>query len=269
MYISNVFVRIYGPIYVQERIYMQLFHKPLDRNIPIPLYFQLKNIILEDIKNHHFSVGDAIPTENELVNYYHISRSTVRQAIAELVQEGWLTRQASKGTFVTLPEKHSNSIRSYEPFYQQIQRLGQTPRTELLDLSVITPPDDIAKKMCLKEGEKVISMFRRRFADDTPMVTLQNYIPYELCAFILSYDFKVHSLYELLSSNPSTKIANTQTIVSANAASAEDMKLLNVPKHAPMLYFHNIAVTDQDIVVDYAFSHYRGDLNQFEYNAVP
>lgn len=248
---------------------MQLFQKPLDRNIPVPLYFQLKNIILEDIKNRCFSVGDAIPTENELVNYYHISRSTVRQAIAALVQEGWLTRQASKGTFVTSPKTGSNSIRSFEPFYQQIQRLGQTPRTELLDLSVVAPPREIAEKMRLEKDQKVISMFRRRFADDTPMVTLQNYIPYDLCAFILSYDFRTHSLYELLSSNPATKIRSTQTVVSASSASSQDMSLLHVPQYAPMLYFHNIAVTENDIVVDYAFSHYRGDLNQFEYNAVP
>lgn len=247
----------------------QLFQKPLDRNIPVPLYFQLKNIILNDIQNHLFSVGDAIPTENELVKYYQISRSTVRQAISELVQEGWLTRQASKGTFVTSPEKHSNSIRSYEPFYQQIQRLGQTPRTELLDLSVITPPAEIAEQMHLAPDQKVISMFRRRFADETPMVTLQNYIPYDLCAFILSYDFRVHSLYELLSSNPATCIKNTQTTVSACSASPEDIRLLNVTKHSPMLYFHNVAVTENDLIVDFAYAHYRGDLNKFEYNAVP
>nr|WP_243242609.1 GntR family transcriptional regulator [Anaerotruncus colihominis] len=64
----------------------------MDRNIPVPLYFQLKNIILSDIKNHSYKVGDTIPTENELVSYYQISRPTVRQAIAELVQEGWLIR---------------------------------------------------------------------------------------------------------------------------------------------------------------------------------
>ena len=79
---------------------MQLFQKKLDKNTPIPLYFQLKGIILSDIQDNCFSVGDTIPTENELVEYYHISRSTVRQAISELVQEGWLTRKASKGTFV-------------------------------------------------------------------------------------------------------------------------------------------------------------------------
>ncbi len=248
---------------------MKLFKKELDRSTPIPLYFQLKSIILEDIKNNVFSVGDAIPTENELVDFYHISRSTVRQAISELVQEGWLTRKASKGTFVTKPEHNSSSIRSFEPFYQQISRLGKKPRTELIDMSIITPEPEIAVALHLSPEQKVISMFRRRFADNTPMVTFQNFIPYDLCSFILSYDFSTHSLYELFMTNPKTKIAKTKTIVSAMNASSQDVDLLNVKKNTPMLYFHNVSTTADGTVIDYAFAHYRGDLNQFEFDDSP
>ena len=248
---------------------MQLFQKKIDKSTPIPLYFQLKTILLNDIKDNCFAVGDAIPTESELVEFYHISRSTVRQAISELVQEGWLIRKASKGTFVTKPEQNSSYIRSFEPFYQQISRLGKTPRTELIDLSVVTPTSEIAGKLNLKPDQKVISMFRRRFADDIPMVTFQNYIPYDLCSFILSYDFKSYSLYELLMTNPETQIANTKTIVSAMNATSEDIELLNVKVNAPMLYFHNISTTSEGVIIDYAFAHYRGDLNKFEFDGSP
>lgn len=248
---------------------MELFKKQLDRNIPIPLYFQLKNIILQDIKDQSFSIGDAIPTEVELANHYQISRSTVRQAISELVQEGWLTRKASKGTFVTSNQSSSSSIHSFEPFYQQINRLGKTPTTELMDLSVVAPSDDIAQAMHLEKGQKVISMFRRRFADNIPMVTLQNYLPYELCSFILSYDFTTHSLYELLMLNSGTKITNTKTIVKAAIANNDDLALLHIKKLTPMLYFNNISTLSDGTIIDYSFSHYRGDLNNFEYDASP
>lgn len=248
---------------------MQLFHKKLDKSTPIPLYFQLKSIILNDINDNCFAVGDAIPTENELVDFYHISRSTVRQAISELVKEGWLTRKASKGTFVTKPEQKSSFIRSFEPFYQQVSRLGKTPRTELIDLTVVEPAPEIGEKLGLRKGEKVISMFRRRFADDIPMVTFQNYIPYDLCSFILSYDFKTHSLYELLMTHSETQISSTRTIVSAMNATAQDIELLNVKVNTPMLYFNNISTTADGTVIDYAFAHYRGDLNKFEFEDSP
>ena len=147
--------------------------------------------------------------------------------------------------------------------------MGQTPRTELLALSVITPSEDMAEKMRLAKDQKIIPIFRRKFADDTSLVTIRNFIPYELGASILNYDFKAHSLYDLLSSNPATKIKNTRTIVSANPTSVEDITLLNATKHASMLYFHNVAVKENDTGVDFAFSHYRGDLNKFEHDAVP
>ena len=51
---------------------MQLFQKKIDKSTPIPLYFQLKTILLNDIKDNCFAVGDAIPTESELVEFYHI-----------------------------------------------------------------------------------------------------------------------------------------------------------------------------------------------------
>ncbi len=248
---------------------MQLFQKGLDRSTPIPLYFQLKTIILDDIKNNVFTEGDAIPTENELVDHYQISRSTVRQAISALVQEGWLTRKASKGTFVTHPKQESGFIRSFEPFYQQIEKQGKVPRTELIDLNVITPTPEISKALNLEPEQKVISMFRRRFADEVPLVTLQNYIPYDLCSFILSYDFRVHSLYELLMSNPSTQISSTKTIVSARNATSEDRELMNVKVNTPMLCFHTMSTTSEGRIIDYAFSHYRGDLNQFEFDESP
>lgn len=248
---------------------MLLFEKKLDKNTPIPLYFQLKNIILSDIEKGNFATGDSIPTENEMAEFYHISRSTIRQAIAELVQEGWLVRKASKGTFVTVPVQDSSYIRSFEPFYQQVTRLGKVPRTELIDLSVITPPAEIAVKMKLSQEQKVISMFRRRFADEVPMVTIQNFIPYESCSFILSQDFKTNSLYELLMSRPETQIDNTKTLVSASTSTTEDIRLLEVKLPTPMLCFHTISTTKDQTIVDFAFSRYRGDLNKFEINDSP
>ena len=77
---------------------MLLDSSKLDKSVPIPLYFQLKELILSEIKNGNYPSGSLIPTENELSEAFEISRTTVRQAITELVQEGWLYRVKSKGT---------------------------------------------------------------------------------------------------------------------------------------------------------------------------
>ena len=107
-------------------------------------------------------------------------------------------------------------------------------------------------------------MFRRRLSDNVPMVTIQNYLPYSLCAFILSEDFTVRSLYELLMTRSESCIHETKSIVSAANASAEDIHLLQVDANTPMLCFHNISRRADGSVLDYAFARYRGDLNKFE-----
>ena len=118
---------------------MTMFTKEINKDVPIPLYYQLKNIIKTDIENGTLKTGDTIPTEMEIMSHYNISRFTVRQAISELVNEGYLLRKTSKGTFVTEPNKKTSFIKSFEPFHQQIQELGKTPHTELPKAYIPSP----------------------------------------------------------------------------------------------------------------------------------
>lgn len=244
---------------------MSLLEMKIDKTVPVPLHYQLKSMILSEIENGNLKEGDCLPTEMQIAKHFQVSRSTVRQAISSLSNEGWLERIASKGTFVTNNTHHSeNFIRSFEPFYQQINRQNKTPSTELLSLQVIPASERLAIKLGIEPGEKMISMFRRRLSDDVPMVTIQNYLPYSLCSFILSEDFTVCSLYELLMTRPESCIHETKSIVSAANASAEDIHLLQIDSTTPMLCFHNISKRMDGTVLDYAFARYRGDLNKFE-----
>ena len=91
--------------------------KKLDKTVPVPLYFQLKTLIAQEIADGSYPVGSLIPTENELSDMFGISRTTVRQAISELVQEGKLYRVKSKGTFVSKPkinQEFMNRLQSYD-----------------------------------------------------------------------------------------------------------------------------------------------------------
>ena len=83
----------------------------LDRNSPIPLYYQLKNVLLTKIQQSEWQAGDLIPSEQELQETFGLSRTTVRQTLSELVNEGWLSRHRGRGTFVTHPTMTHNPIR--------------------------------------------------------------------------------------------------------------------------------------------------------------
>ncbi|WP_153731627.1 GntR family transcriptional regulator [Sporosarcina obsidiansis] len=236
----------------------------LDKSVPIPLYFQLKELVLKQIKDGTYEVGDAIPTEKELSEIYDISRTTVRQAITELVQEGWLYRVKSKGTFVKTPKISQSFIQALGSFNDQIIDLGMTPSTEVLDFEVIEVPEHIAPQLNLKVGEKVIYIHRRRFADNEPIVMVKTYLPYEKCKFVLDRDFVKDSLYPVLSTTKETQICKIRRLIEAVQATKYDIGNLDLTKEKVILQFISVGYNSQEEPIEYSLARYRGDKNRFE-----
>ena len=81
----------------------------IERESPIPLYYQLKQLLVERIKHNELQPGDIFPTEEQLQKKYQLSRTTVRQALKELEIEGLISRHRGRGTFVSRPKiSHSS-----------------------------------------------------------------------------------------------------------------------------------------------------------------
>ena len=226
----------------------------IDKSVPIPLYFQLKELILAEIKEGRYKSGDLIPTEKEISDAFQISRTTVRQAITELVQEGRLYRVKSKGTFVAQPKITQEFIRKIESFNDQMYRSGMTPSTEVLEL---------------RESDSVIFLYRKRMADGEPIVTTKTYLPYKECDFLLSHDLVKEQLYSILSQKDETRIFRIERTVEAIEAKAEDVKLLDMKRGKPIQYFVSIGYNAFGKPIEYTLSRYRGDRNKFEVTVFP
>lgn len=241
----------------------------IDKSVPIPLYFQLKELILEEIKNGSYKPGSLIPTEKELGEIFQISRTTVRQAITELVQEGWLYRVKSKGTFVAHPKIMQNYIQTVESFNDQMYRSNLIPSTEVLALEVITANMEVAQNLRLPVGSDVIYLYRRRFANDEPIVTCKTFLPYKECAFVLNYDFRTEQLYSVLKLKEEVKISYIERTVDAIEANTDDANLLGIKRGKPIQFFTSIGYNVFGKPIEYTLSRYRGDRNRFQITVVP
>jgi DNA-binding transcriptional regulator YhcF (GntR family) len=111
----------------------------LERSNPLPLYYQLKEVLRQQIRAGHLAPHTAIPSEPELVARYHVSRATVRQALNELVNEGLLYRQHGKGTFVCEPRVQQTQS-ELSSFSQDIRRRGKHPGGLILQLFLSGSP---------------------------------------------------------------------------------------------------------------------------------
>lgn len=249
---------------------MSLMQNELDKKVPVPLYFQLKELILAEIKKGNYKSGDLIPTENELSEKFEISRTTVRQAVIELVQEGWLYRVKSKGTYVSYPKPGQDFITKIEPFEDQIRRLGMEPSTEVLEFKVKKATKEVAKLLEIKEGDKVIYLLRRRFADGVPLVVLGTYLPHEKCSFLMECDLVKNSLYKLLAEKGEEyHVTKVRRIVEVTEAGAKDIAYLNMKKGKPIQFFTSIGYNALDKPLECSFARYRGDRSRFEVIVAP
>lgn len=238
-------------------------HK-LDKSIPVPLYFQLKSLLLEEIKKNEYPVDSLIPTEKEISEMFQISRTTVRQAITELVQAGWLYRIKSKGTFVARVKIKQDFIKRLEPFNEQIARTGRVPSTQLLAFEVVDMPEHVAEVFGAAPGTKAIYLHRRRCADGDPIVTVETYLPYEACSFILKHDMTNESMYNVLATREGTRICRVNRILEAVAANVRDVERLDMVRGKPVHLFKTIGYNQMNEPIEYSIARYRGDRNKFE-----
>ena len=239
-----------------------LENRQLDKTVPMPLYYQLKTVINEEIDNGSYPVGSMIPTEAELSEIFQISRTTVRQAIADLVREGKLYRIKSKGTFVSRPKINQEFMNRLQSFDEEILAGGRTPSTEVLSLGAVRMPEEM-EALCGESGNQAVLLHRRRFADDTPVVCVRTYLPYDRCRFVLGHDFSKESLYGVLSAGDATRVVRVSRICEAAAADREDAELLGIRRGSPIHFITTIGYNARGEAVEYSLARYRGDQNKF------
>lgn len=169
----------------------------INRNSPLPLYYQLKTILLERIQCGALAAGDRLPSEDDLVRQYGVSKITVRQALSELVRMGYLRREQGRGTFVARP-KLEQGPRELTSFTEQMKRRGMQAVSRVLEAGVVQADADVAERLHLPEGTPVLVLKRVRLADGEPMGVQTAYLPAALVAGLEAEDLESGSLYEIL-----------------------------------------------------------------------
>ena len=243
---------------------MAIFDHRIDKSIPVPLYYQLKTIILDEINSGNYAEGDLIPTEKEISAGFELSRTTVRQAITELVADGKLYRVKSKGTFIAKPKLKQDFIKRLETYDETIRRLGMTPSTRLVELSIIAPPPEVATILRLKNNEKCISILRIRYADGEPNVAVDTWLPYDRCQFITQHNLEKESLYSILSKREDTRVFHINRVAEAVLATHEDAKMLAIDVGQPIHFFTSTGYNPAGDPIEFSRARYRGDRNRFE-----
>jgi GntR family transcriptional regulator len=203
-----------------------------------------------------------LPTESELVERYHLSRATVRQAFDMLVNEGWIYRRQGQGTFVSRPafEQNLNKIVS---FWDDMHQRGLKPGTVVLSTELIQTNAETAEYLEVDEGQELASLVRLRLADDEPLSVEHSLLVHSYCPGILEQDYANRSLRKMLAEEYDIQITSAKQKIRAVPATKELAALLKVDEAVPLLHIDRISYTEEGTPIEYLRINLRGDRYTF------
>jgi GntR family transcriptional regulator len=232
----------------------------IDKTSPIPVYYQLKNIILKKIQSGEFLEGGLIPSERELGDSLNISRMTVRQALNLLVQEGILYREKGKGTFVSKSKIVQNNI---ESFSETVRQRGLEPSTEIIYFSKNENNQRIKEILDLQEMDTLYYLKRLRLASKVPIAIEEVFMPEKYFREFDKHNLS-SSLYTLIREEYSYTLNYIDNTIQAAKPSNEEKVLFKISNATPVLKISGIRYSSSGIKLFYGNDTYRSD--EYDYN---
>ncbi|HEX6523790.1 MAG TPA: GntR family transcriptional regulator [Streptosporangiaceae bacterium] len=225
----------------------------------LPKYYQVKRQLLD--LTAAMEAGSPVPPERELARHYGTSRTTVRQALAELVVEGRLLRMQGKGTFVAKPKvAQALELASYT---EGMRAHGLHPQTKILDIGYVTADDQLAALLAVRPGGRTLRVHRLRLADGEPMSIDTSHLPARRFPGLRKELERHRSLYETLRTAYGIQLAEAEETIETVLADPEEARLLGVDPGLPLLLLSRHAFDINGEPVEWAQSWYRGDRYKF------
>jgi GntR family transcriptional regulator len=234
----------------------------LKREAPTPLYLQLKNALVSDIDAGQYKPHDRLMSERELGEKFKVSRMTVRQALTEMIREGFLYTQVGKGTYVN-ESKIKQELQTLTGFTQDMAARGTRVSGQVLEARIIPATLTLAALFSVPMNTELVLLSRLRLSDDMPLAIEEAYIRYQVCAGILKYDFSKESLYNILATHYNTILVRAEQTMEASLATPKEAELLQITSPSPILRIERLSYNERNTLVEYVISAYRGDRYKF------
>jgi GntR family transcriptional regulator len=230
----------------------------LSKDNETPLYIQLARIIEEDIANHHYQKGGRLPSEQELVQAYGISRVTVRQTMKHLADNGVVVRRQGLGTFVKNTVVKT-TIDELVGFYPSLMRHGIHPAIKTLDYRIITPEPHVREILRLSGADKVLKFIRQYFIDDAPFLFTEIYIPSLLAEKWSKEEADAKNTLQLIKEKTDLYITHSDVSIRSSSAKGLVASCLDLQQGSPILELQRVMYVSGNQPVEFAISRYRGD----------
>jgi len=228
---------------------------------------QLEGILRENIQSGFWKAGDKLPSENDLIRQYGVSRTLVRNVLSGLVYEGLIYRAHGKGSFV-MPKKVHAHTPHQQLIREQLEKKGHSTYISQLQLEEITPTSKIAHLLQLEENSVVYAFSHVRYVDGQPFSNTISYLPKSLFPGLERYDLGENSLLDVLKNVYGFTRHSANEFLEAMFPERSLSKLLDISEGFPLLKLEQLNFSESDIPFEFCRIFFRGDRIRlhFDYN---
>jgi GntR family transcriptional regulator len=229
----------------------------------LPLYVQVEEVLAARISSGALPVGAQLPSEDELIREFNVSRTTIRATIQNLVRQGLVEIRRGRGTFVASP-RIVQELTELTGFVEDMRVLGRIPTARVLNREIISAAPLAAEKLAVPAGTPVVQIQRVRLSDGAPLSFDETYLPEDLGRRVMSDDLATEPIFTLLEERYDTPLVEAGYVLEATAAEPAIAMALEIPLGAPIFLIERTSYTSGHRAVDYERLHYRGDVIRFK-----
>lgn len=241
-----------------------MFSFDIDKQSPIPYYFQISEWIRGLIATGKLQPGDKLPPETTLCKNLGVSRLTVRHALLNLTNEGLLFRKRALGTFIAFPKRQIPiTANRLGGLTDEMANRGSIVCSRVLNQQKVPAINEILRNLQLGWKDSVVLIQRLRSVNETPIVIETSYLPYKRFPELLTIDMTDRSIYQILDEKYDALPQEAFDNFIASVATAKEASLLGISEGAPVMRYQRVAMDKTTQPMEYTISIYRADQYQF------
>lgn len=234
----------------------------LKRSSSEPMYQQISNFLRKKIKEGIYKEGTKIPTETELMEKFNVSRTTVRLALKEIIDDGLIIRKPGKGTFVKSGKVYHN-LKGFKGLYETLLDAGLNPETKLLNFYSSYPNEDVKIALKLESDSPVLKVLRLYHIKQEPIALAEISIHPDYMHLLTKEDAELYPVYETIAKRGKFRIQQANFEIFADNANSIIAKALNIEENEAVLGAERILFSTDGNPVEHTYLWFKANSYRF------